>query len=327
MQAVILAAGKSIRTYPLTLERPKPLLKIAGKTILEHNLDALMNIKNKLKEILIVVGYKKEMIEKYFGNNHNGLNLKYIEQKEQLGTGHALMMASSHIKDSFILLMGDNIYSGKDVIECVRHKNSILTARVDNPENYGIIAEKDGILMDIVEKPKNFVSNLISTASYVFDKKFLSYLDKIGKTERNEIEITDAIRLYSKKNKIKCVKSTLWIPIGCPSDLLEADKVLRKGKNIIGANTRINGRVINSNLGDNCIIDGTVKNSIVMNSANILDNSEISRSIIGEKTTFSGSACNAVIGDKVEAKNVQVSSCSVWNNKKISNKAVSEDLK
>ena len=89
MQAVILAAGKSTRTYPLTLTRPKALLTVANKTILEHNLEQMSGI---IDEAIIVVGYKKEMIINKFGENFGKISIKYIEQKEQLGTGHALSL-------------------------------------------------------------------------------------------------------------------------------------------------------------------------------------------------------------------------------------------
>src|SRR3989344_2071773 len=125
MQAVILAAGKSTRTYPLTLTRPKPLLKAANKTILEHNLD---NLNGAVDEVILIVGYKMEMIREKFGNNYNTIKIKYIEQKEQLGTGHAAMLAEPYIKDKFILMAGDDIYSRDDIKKCVKYPYSILTS-------------------------------------------------------------------------------------------------------------------------------------------------------------------------------------------------------
>src|SRR3989344_3175941 len=106
MKAVLLCAGKSTRTYPLTLTRPKPLLKVANKTILEHNIAALKNIAD---EIIMVVGYRQEMIVDFISENYSDLNVKYIEQKQQLGTGHAVSILKNHIKGRFILMLGDNI--------------------------------------------------------------------------------------------------------------------------------------------------------------------------------------------------------------------------
>src|SRR3989344_125654 len=111
MQAVILAAGKSTRTYSLTITKPKPLLKVANKTLLEHNLDNLNNIAD---EVIIVVGYKKNLIKKCIGKKYKNLKIKFVEQKQQLGTAHAVSLGEGHIKDRFVLLMGDDIYSRED---------------------------------------------------------------------------------------------------------------------------------------------------------------------------------------------------------------------
>ena len=127
MQAVILAAGKSTRTYPLTLTRPKPLLKAANKTILGYNLEALKGIAD---EIIIVVGYKKEMIMDFIKKKYNKLNVIFIEQKEQLGTGHAVSILKDKIKGRFILLMGDNIYSKRDIKKIARYDYSILINKI-----------------------------------------------------------------------------------------------------------------------------------------------------------------------------------------------------
>src|SRR3989344_1778489 len=178
MQAVILAAGKSTRTYPLTITRPKPLLKIANKTLLEHNLDSLMGI---VSEAIIVVGYRKEMIKKRIGNSYRGIRIRYAFQKEQLGTGHALSMVKKRIKGRFLLMAGDDIYPKNAIRKCSLKRYSIFACRVKNPINFGIIIEKSGILQDFVEKPKKFISSLASTSLYSFDKKIFSYLEKIKK--------------------------------------------------------------------------------------------------------------------------------------------------
>lgn len=343
MQAVILAAGKSTRTYPLTLTRPKPLLKAANKAILEHNLDNLNGI---VDEVILIVGYKKEMILDYFGNKYKNIRVKYIEQKEQLGTGHAALLAEHQIKGRFILMAGDDIYSREDIKKCIKYPYSILASTTKNPQNFGVIIQKNGILTDIVEKPKKFVSDIINTSFYTFNKKIFYYLKKIEKSERNEIELPDAIKLLSKEEKIHCVHAKQWIPIGYPWDLLKADRILRKNKNVVGRNSRIKGKIINSSIGDDCIIDGTVKNSIVMDGAIIDEDSYIEDSIIGADVHFLGKvkskenthsivngirvptgSFGAVIGDNVEAHNVTIMpGCKIWPGRKISNKTIASDV-
>ena len=344
MQAVILAAGKSTRTYPLTITNPKPLLKVANKTLLEHNLDNLNNI---VDEIIIVVGYKKDLIKKYIGKKYKNLKIKYVEQKQQLGTAHALLMTKPYIKDRFVLLMGDDIYSKEDIKKCIKHRYSILTAKIKYPQNFGVVIEKNSILIDFKEKPKKFVSDLISTAFYSLDKKVFDFINQIKKSERNEFELPDAIKLLSKEQNVNCVESREWFPIVYAWDLLKADKILRGGKNIIGKNPKIYGIVKNSSIGNNCLIRGNVENSIIMDKTIIDKDSIVKDSIIGENVYFKGRIISknnfyssvknkkikvgrlwAIIADNVKAKNVVINpGCKIWPNKSISNKTIRQDVK
>ena len=325
MQAVILAAGKSTRTYPLTLTRPKPLLKAANKTLLEHNLDSLNGL---VDEAIIVVGYKKDMIENFIKNRHKGIKIKYVEQKSQLGTAHALLIAEPCIRKRFILMAGDDIYLRNDIKKCISQRHSILTSRVNNPQNFGVIIEKNGILTDFIEKPKKFISELISTSLYSFGREIFKCIKKIKKSERNELELPDAVKLLSKSHNVRCIASKRWIPIGYPEDLLKADNILRNNINSIGKNSKIFGSVLNSSIGDGCTIMGNVKNSIVMDCAFVGENSAVEDSIIGVNSHFSGKMSGAVIADNVLAENVVVNpGCKIWPGKKILNKAITKDIK
>jgi len=343
MQAVILAAGKSTRTYPLTLTKPKPLLKVANKTILEFNIEALKDIS---QEIIMVIGYKNNMIKKFIKKNYPKLDIRFIEQHEQLGTGHAVSILKNNIKDKFILLMGDNIYSKEDINEIARYRCSILVQKVKKPELYGVIKEKNNILIDIIEKPKKFVSNLASCALYSFDKKIFNALEKMKKSERNEYELTDAIKSLSTKNKIYCIKSSSCLQISYPWDLLNADKYLRKKKDKIGKNSKIYGKIQNCSVGNDCLIKGNIKNSIIMDNTIIDKNSVIEDSIIGENVYFNGTIIaksnvysivkgkkikvhrlGAIIADNVKAKNVVINpGCKIWPNKRI-NGEIKHDIR
>jgi NDP-sugar pyrophosphorylase family protein len=323
MQAAILAAGKSTRMYPLTLTRPKPLLRAANKTLLERNLD---NLKGIADEVIIIVGYKKEMIKLFLKNKYKSLKIKYVEQKQQLGTGHAASLLEPYIRDRFILLMGDDIYSREDIKNCIKHRYSILTAKTKNQSNasernerelarrsrkhltrsqlsnFGAVIEKNGILINFVEKPKKFISDTINTAMYYLDKDIFNYLKKIRKSKRNEIELPDAIKLLAKEQNIYCVKTRQWLPIGYPLDLLKADAFLRKSKNFVGENSKIHGKIVNSSVGDNCIIKGSIKNSIIMDNTVIDEKSTVKDSIIASNAYFKGRASNEVIADNVRAR-------------------------
>lgn len=344
MQAVILAAGKSTRTYPLTITKPKPLLKAANKTLLEHNLD---NLNGVVDEVVIVVGYKKNLIKRHIGKKYKNLKIRYAEQKRQLGTANALLAAKPLIRGKFLLLMGDDVYSKEDIEKCIKHRYSILTARAKNPQNFGVIIEKNGILADFREKPRKFVSDLISTAFYSLDEKIFDFIEQIKKSERNEFELPDAIKLLSRKQKIRCIKSRKWLPIAYAWDLLKADRQFRKGKNLVGKNSKIYGNINNSSVGDNCLIMGIVKGSIIMDKTIIDKDSVVEDSIIGENAYFNGridsrnnaySSVNgkkinagrlgAIISDNVKAKNVVIKAgCRIWPNKSVSKRIISQDVK
>ncbi|MBI2208316.1 NTP transferase domain-containing protein [Candidatus Woesearchaeota archaeon] len=343
MQAVILAAGKSTRTYPLTLTRPKPLLKAANKAILERNLEA---VKGLADEIIMVVGYGQEMIKKFILEKYPKLKIKYIEQKKQLGTGHAVSVVKNHINGRFILMMGDDIYQRQDIKICIKSKYSILVTKVKNPGNFGVVQEKNGVLVNIIEKPEKFISNSISTALYVLDGKIFKYVEKAGKGPRGEYEFPDALVNFAKKQKIHCIKTTKYLPVAYPWDLLKADKFFRKNKNSIGKNSKITGFVKNSSVGSDCIINGNIKNSIIMDNAIIGKNSVVEDSIIGENVSFDGKIISknntvsivknkrinagrlgAIIGDNVTAKNVIINpGCKIWPNKIIENKTIRNDV-
>lgn len=219
IQAVILAAGKSTRTYPLTITKPKPLLKILDKTIIEHNLEALNGLVN---EVIIVVGYKKEMIKKTIGNNYKNIKIKYIEQKQQLGTGHAVKIVEKYIKDRFILFGGDDLFSKEDISQCIKHNLCILAQKVDQPKKFGILELKGNSLKKIIEKPSNPKNNLANTGLYVLNKQIFNATP--GKSKRNEIEFTDFVNELAKKEKIIVEKvKDYWLPIGYPWNYLEAN--------------------------------------------------------------------------------------------------------
>ena len=315
MQAVILAAGKSTRTYPLTLTKPKPLLKVANRTLLEHNLNNLNDI---VDDVIIVVGYKKNLIKKHIGNKYKNLKIKYIEQKQQLGTGNALLAVEKYIKNGFISLNGDDIYSGEDFKNILKNKYSILVKKIEKPNSFGVIVENNKILVNLIEKPQKFISNLVNAGLYKIDKKIFYLLKKLKKSKRNEYELTDAIKSLAKEENIYCMISKNWLPIINAWDLLKADRLLRKNKSIIGNSSKIYGNVKNSTIGNKCIIKGIVRNSIIMDKTIVDKHSVVENSIIGENTYFSGKISGSILADNIKAKNVVVKAgCKIWPNKSI----------
>ena len=324
MQAIILAAGKGTRTYPLTLTRPKPLLKVMNKTIIEHTLEQLQGL---VTEAIIVIGYKGEMIKKEIGKKFDSIKITYVEQKEQLGPGHALIQCKDLIDNKFIVMNGDDFYSKKDLKRCLSHHYCVLAQKVPDPENFGIFALKDNKNVEkIIEKPKENVGNLANTGIYVFDKKIFGC--DLEKTERNEYEITDYVTWLAKNHNVvvETVKD-YWFPVSFSWSLLDINKFfvdkIEKSvkKGIIEKNVHIHGEVIigkgtiikpgthiegnvvigeycvigpncyirgSTSIGDNCKVGQAVeiKNCIIMNGSKVPHLSYIGDSVIGENVNL-----------------------------------------
>ena len=339
IQAVIMAAGKSTRTWPLTLTKPKPLLKVMNKEIIKHNLDALQGL---VSEVIIIVGFKKEMIIEEIGHKYGKLKIRYAEQKRQLGTGHALKYVEKLIKGKFIVMGGDDIFSKKDIKACLRHKYAVLGCKVEDPGRFGVFVVKGKEVKKVVEKPKKFVSGIANAGLYVFDKSVFKF--KLRKSQRGEYEIVDYINALIKKERVVCEKvKGRWLSVGNPWDLIEANSVLVseikndikgkveknvivKGKLKAGKGTKIlsgtyiKGNVIigeNCLIGPNCYLRGNtsigngchigqaveIKNSVIMDNAKVPHLSYIGDSVIGENSNLGAGTITANL--KHDNKNVR----------------------
>jgi bifunctional UDP-N-acetylglucosamine pyrophosphorylase/glucosamine-1-phosphate N-acetyltransferase len=224
IQAVIMAAGKSTRTYPLTLTKPKPLLRIANKTILAHQLDQFVGL---IQEVIIIVGYKSKMIQEHFGYSYRSIALGYVEQQEQLGTGHAAMQARPYIRDRFLLMNGDDLYAREDIEACLRYPYGVLGKEVADPRKFGVLTVENGLVRDLIEKPEHPASNLTNVGMYALDKKIFGILDTIPKSPRGEYEVTDAIKRLAQIVDVHChVMKGHWIPVGYPWHILNANDFL-----------------------------------------------------------------------------------------------------
>jgi len=241
MIGVILAAGEGRRLRPLTFTRPKHMIPVGGKPILEHLVNAVRAA--GIKEILVVVGYKAERIKEYFGSGSEfDVSINYVYQKRILGTADAIASVKEHVNEDFLVVNGDLLSSSdaiKSVIKMHEKVESIATlaaVKVEKPEQYGVLKVKDGRLTDIIEKPssKTPSSNLVNAGIYLFSIEIFDFIEQTKISKRGELEITDSIHLIVKNGKTVAVTeipSDSWLDIGRPWDLLDANmRVLKSIK-------------------------------------------------------------------------------------------------
>jgi len=326
MDAVILCAGKGTRLLPLTENRPKPMLPVGGKPILEYIIN---KVENLVDNIYLVVKYKKDMITDYFRDHPK---ITFVEQGAIDGTGYALLSARNYLGDEFLVINGDIIFED-DLSGILSYENAMGLVEVENPENFGVVLlDREGNVVEIEEKPKNPKSNLINGGVYKFQSDVLDILEDLEPSERGEVELTDAIKELIKERRIKGVKlKGYWNDIGRPWDLLDSNRHILKGikreiKGDIGKNVVIEGNVIveeGAVIKHNSVIEGPaviksgavvgplayirpytvlmentfvgnsseIKNSIVMRGTKIPHLSYVGDSIIGENCNF---GCNTI---------------------------------
>ncbi len=224
--AAILAGGYGKRLKPLTEEKPKPLLRIAGKSILEWQIRWLK--KNGVEEIVVLAGYKGEQIRDELGKGDAlGVNLEYSFERTPLGTGGALKNAEELLSkhELFYVLNGDvltNLDPTRMEGELQEETMGVLAA-VPLPSPYGILDINNGIIRGFIEKP--LIKGVwISAGVYLLRKEILSYLPSKGDIEKT------AFPQLAKQGKLKAKKyeNVFWKSIDSHKDLEEADRLLRE---------------------------------------------------------------------------------------------------
>lgn len=227
MKAVILAAGEGQRMRPLTLETPKPLLEVADKPLLEHIIDALPQ---EIDEIILVVGYLKDQIIKRFGKQFGRFKIRYVEQGEKLGNGHALFLCKDLLLgERFLVLFADDLQSPEALKKMISHPLSMMVKEVSDPRRFGVVeTDERGNAINIIEKPESPPTNLAATGAYVLDSRVFAY--PLVKHEKGEYFLTDVVTQMALSSPIKTVSTEFWIPIGYPEDLKKAEAILWAGK-------------------------------------------------------------------------------------------------
>lgn len=232
--AVILAGGLGERLRPLTLETPKPLLPVADKPILQHTIENLK--KQNIKDIVLAVGYKADKIKEFFGDGKKfGVNIKYIIEDQPLGTGGATKLASKKLKQTFLVLNGDNLadFNYKKMSE-IHEKNkariTIALYPVEDVTQFGIADLEGDQIKKFIEKPsaKEAPTNLNNAGAYLIEPNTLDILPE-GKSsiEKNCFEkMSEGVYAYQHQGQ--------WFPTDNLNSYLTAQKRWKKNEHLQG---------------------------------------------------------------------------------------------
>ena len=356
LKAIILSAGEGSRMRPLTLTKPKTMLPVAGKPIIQYNIESLRD--NGITDILLIVRYKEEMVRNYFGDGSDfGVNISYKTQKDFLGTANAISYGEDFIDDSIIVLNGDIILDDEIIHEIIKKYNYLtpdtlmLLTEVEDPSAFGVVEIENGNIKNIVEKPKReeAPSNLVNAGIYIFNKDIFDKIRETEISERGEYEITDSVSLQIEDNKTVIGHKTSkdWIDVGRPWELIEVNEDLIgklkteiKGTiedgafihgevfldegSVIKAGVYIEGNVYigkNCDIGPNSYIRG---NTYFGDNVHVGNAVEIKNSIIMENTNVSHLS---YVGDSVIGSNCNIAAGTNIANLRFDNATIKTKIK
>ena len=304
MKALILAAGKGERLQPLTDYKPKAMLPVCNKPLIDYQIEMLR--KHGIDEVAVVIGHLEKALKEH-------LNVKFYRDASISGTASAVYAAKDFIDDEFVLLYGDVFFDGS-INELIKTPNSMAVVQVEDVSRYGEVIFRDGKLVNIKEKSGSG-SGFVNAGIYHFDPTILDFIEKTEESNRGEFELTDSIMMLNRSEKVRVVPvNGYWNDIGYPWDYIDANMyMLNKigfsaGENteiwsnamirkpvVIGSGCKIKNCVIEKSVvGDGCVIGefSIVKRSIVMNKSKVPHLNYVADSVIAE-------GCNLGAGTKI----------------------------
>lgn len=223
--AVVLAAGEGIRLRPLTKYRPKPMLPVTNKPILQHVFDTLVEV--GFTEIHVVVGYRSNRVQEYFGFDYEGVPLTYHLQEQQLGSGHAVLQSKEGVGASFLVVNGDQLIS-PDIVEAVvdRHADGTQLATIGVVESemapqYGAVSLDGDTVTELVEKPGEGDYRLLNAGVYAFENDMFDVISATPSLDGEQSLSAALMNAIADGAAVRGVKRTgLWRDATYPWDLL-----------------------------------------------------------------------------------------------------------
>lgn len=302
MKIILPVAGKGTRLRPHTLTKAKSLVRVAGKTVLEHIIERVLSV--EAEELIFITDENGSQIERFMEQHFPELNCSYIVQKERLGPAHAVALAAPRINvgDEVLVVFNDTIFV-TDLARipdlCADCDGLIYSKEVEDYQRFGVNVVKQGYIVDMVEKPETPVSRLAQVGLYYLKdgQRFMTYLQQTiaaGDTVKGEFYLPAVfMRMIRDGVKFYAPEISAWLDCGKPETLLETNRYL----------------LINNPIG--CA--GTVENSVVIEPVSIAAGATVRDSIIGPDVSLAAGCCieNSIVRDSIVNADCRVQSMSL----------------
>ncbi len=303
LKAVVLAAGKGTRLYPITHRIAKPLLPLVNRTTLLYAFDKLKEL--GITEICLVVGENEPSMRETMGDGSAwDVNLTYVRQHDPRGLAHAVGFANEFVgNDPFILYLGDAIYSDgfQEQAAMFASKggcaNLNIVQWVEDPRRYGVAVLDGDRIVKLVEKPQNPESNWAMAGMYFFGPELWDVLPDLKPSARGEYEITDAIQMLVDRGDLVLAGryEGTWFDTGTLDSFLATSKFLANGENVLAGS-------LNGKIGENVIVGAgatvecaSISNTVVLPESRITGDAQIDRCLLGGQLSLEGSISEQIL--------------------------------
>ncbi|WP_255192393.1 sugar phosphate nucleotidyltransferase [Natronobeatus ordinarius] len=231
--AIVLAAGEGSRLRPLTRHRPKPMLPVATRPVLECVFDELLEA--GITDLTVVVGYGRERVQSHFGPTYRNVPIRYVTQEKQLGSGHALLQAADAVDGPCLVVNGDQLVDRRIVSDVLAGHDGDATLglihRRDVSEYGGVLLDDDGTVDEIVERPRDDRNYLLNAGVYALEPDVFETI-RAAEPRAGEHSLTDGLSalLDSGATVTGVVSEGVWVDATYPWDLLAlADAAFEHG--------------------------------------------------------------------------------------------------
>jgi glucose-1-phosphate thymidylyltransferase len=319
MKIVIPVAGMGTRLRPHTNTSPKVLIEVAGKPILAHILDGVVDLDPE--EIVFIVGPMGEQVERFVSDNYSFRGTSYIFQKEALGLGHAVFLARERVgAQPTLILLGDTIFEADLPGALKKGKSFVGLKQVDDPTRFGVAILDKGKVIHLLEKPAKPPSNLALVGIYYF-KFGQTLFDALetnisqGVKTEGEFQLTDAIQtMIDQGEEIEGLDIDGWHDCGKPSTLLATQRHLLKqrakksdipGSMIIppvhiSPSAEIEQSIIGPNvtISEGAVVERSIVSDAIIRSKAMVRSMHLEGAIIGQEAILIGHNPSLQVGDQ-----------------------------
>jgi len=329
LKIIVPMAGFGSRLRPHTLTKPRPLLPMAGKTVLDHFLNTFTSIPlTKQVEYVFIVGQMGEQIQEYISRNFPQMPAQYVVQPEMRGQSDAIHLAEEHLDGPCIVAFSDTLVN-TDFTSLINTTAEavVWVKQVEDPRRFGVAeVNTSGYVNRLIEKPEDMSNNLAIVGIYYFKdgRKLCAAIDEQFKRDiklRNEYYLADAVNILLEKGlKMRARPVDVWLDAGTPDTMLSTNRYLlengndnsddfqpREGVSIlppvyIHPEAQITSSVIGPNvsIGAGCRIDACVLSNAIVDDETTVDHLVIDSSLLGKNVRVSGKASQLNLGDRAQ---------------------------